>query len=902
MLPIAGSAAAPAVRVSLPWAAEAWDRWAVQVHEFVAAQGSTAADTVVLLPLAEHLAPARDAWAARHPDGLMPRFETSYTWAQAAAAPAPRAAGDYSGDPVLDRLSAELLVRSQAWGDDWARRDRLGFERVLAAMLGCAAALARAWAALPPAQRPGWLAEARASLAATAAGGAGAIEALLARVALEWVTQGAAPATDSLFDWRAGAWIVLQAGGTDALAHALVQAHGAAGLEVVADPPAHEPFVHAMAPTLLHCSDFEHEAQRAAERVLAAVAERTPGAGPVALVALDRLLVRRVHALLDGRGLAVADESGWKLSTTRAAAAVMAWLRAARPDAGSDELLDALKSGWGQWVHAQEDRAHGIERLERWLRLRRAAAAWTHPPQPGPALDLWREVGRRLQPLRSAAVAPLADWLERLRAVLEAVGAWEALWADAAGAQALIALRLPGGASVGSPAWQHASTAVRMGLLDFVQWVDEVFEQVPFEPPAPARPADVVITPLSRTLLRPFQAVVMPGCDEAQLGATPAPVPLLGAALADRLGLRTPARQRSAELAAFALLLTHPRVTLLHRSSDQGRPLGLSPLVQRLELALQRRGIVLGEGADTRTRRLLAAQVHAMPRPVLGAAGLPPRLSATAYEALRDCPYRFAGLYAWGLSEAAELDGELDARDWGRWLHAVLQRFHADRGRQATAAEDLAALLEVADAVSRDFGLSGAGFLPRRCEFEAMAGHYVAWWQAQQQQGARVEATELARELQPAWLQLQHAGPGAPLQLTLKGVLDRIDHVIGGDGRGRQRVLDYKTTSPTVLKQRVAGGAEDTQLAFYALLVADAAPADGKDLQAAYLALRHNGVTLVEHRDVAASARQLQQGLQDDLQRMAQGAPLPALGEGRVCEGCAARGLCRRDEWSGRAL
>lgn len=39
---------------------------------------------------------------------------------------------------------------------------------------------------------------------------------------------------------------------------------------------------------------------------------------PVALIALDRSLVRRVRAMLDGAGATVVDETGWRLSTTRA--------------------------------------------------------------------------------------------------------------------------------------------------------------------------------------------------------------------------------------------------------------------------------------------------------------------------------------------------------------------------------------------------------------------------------------------------------------------------------------------------------------------------------------------------------------------------------------------------------
>jgi ATP-dependent helicase/nuclease subunit B len=34
------------------------------------------------------------------------------------------------------------------------------------------------------------------------------------------------------------------------------------------------------------------------------------------------------------------------------------------------------------------------------------------------------------------------------------------------------------------------------------------------------------------------------------------------------------------------------------------------------------------------------------------------------------------------------------------------------------------------------------------------------------------------------------------------------------------------------------------------------------------------------------------------MDRIAQGAPLPALGEGMACEYCAARGLCRKDFWA----
>ena len=55
---------------------------------------------------------------------------------------------------------------------------------------------------------------------------------------------------------------------------------------------------------------------------------------------------------------------------------------------------------------------------------------------------------------------------------------------------------------------------------------------------------------------------------------------------------------------------------------------------------------------------------------------------------------------------------------------------------------------------------------------------------------------------------------------------------------------------------------------------------------------------MCEHPDVTAAADRLLAGIRTDLERIAAGAPLPALGESPVCDHCEARGLCRKDFWS----
>ena len=69
----------------------------------------------------------------------------------------------------------------------------------------------------------------------------------------------------------------------------------------------------------------------------------------IALVAQDRLAARRARALLArlGPALAIQDETGWKLSTTRAAAALHSWLtimRAPKEGPSAADLLEFLQN------------------------------------------------------------------------------------------------------------------------------------------------------------------------------------------------------------------------------------------------------------------------------------------------------------------------------------------------------------------------------------------------------------------------------------------------------------------------------------------------------------------------------------------------------------------------------
>ncbi len=846
-----------------------WQLAALRAQDWLARQGLSPRDAVLLVPYAALMAPARAAWAAL--GGWQPRVETPLTLAATLGPPVACTAGQCSGDSTLDGLSASLLLCGLPWGAEWAARDPAGFARIVGSVVDAAQALRSAALQRAPQVRDGFWSAVRAALPAAA--GPAATEALLLRVAVEWAATSCASASepassDRLFEHRPSAWLVLRLGGPEPMAEALLGHADTPSLLLLADPPDDDPYSAVAAGAQVErllCDDFEAEAQAAASAIIEAL---NAGRTPVALVALDRESVRRVRALLARAGVPLVDETGWLLATTRAAAALVAVLRAALPSAGPDDKLDWLKT----WPMAQPAALNALEAL------------WRERPgvQGRDAAErLWAAAQAHLQPLQAAGQRTLADWLVVLRERLEASGSYERWLADDAGAQVLAALGWTAGT-----AWQPAAQALRLDLPGFIAWVEATLEQQPFLP-LPDPGAQVVLTPLSRAFGRPFQQVVMPGADHVHLGSSEPQPTLIGDALAQTLGLDHGAARRARRRLALAQLLRAPQVLLLRRRRDGDEPLADSPDVEWLLLA---RGRVAPPGAPAwpsgdwhSALRAVPRRAVARPQPT-AAAALPASLSASRLEALRDCPYRFYSRAVLRLDEAEEIEAGLAKRDYGTWLHAVLHHFHSQRLTVAHDPGGLQQLVQAADAVTQSLGLSPAELLPFRASFETFAPAYVAWLLAREAQGWLWHSGETDHAVD---LPLSKGWPA----LQLKGRIDRIDH--GPAGASQRQVLDYKTSSSALLKEKVRDPLEDTQLAFYAALLG--APAT---LDAAYLALDDaQAPLLIEHPAVHESAAALLDGLTGEWQRLQQGAALPALGVGRVCETCEARGLCRRDHW-----
>lgn len=912
----------------------AWDEVVGEALAWGQVAGVRWRDAAVLVPAAAHAAALRNAWARR--GGWMPRIDTPLAMGADLSPPVPADAPGVGLDALADRLEARRRVRTAPGLPASIRRDARMLAMAGSHVATLACALVHAAASRRPAARPAFWEEVACRFA-TLSTAEPSTESQLARLALEWARNAPPWPVDALRAWRPGAWVIVTSGIADPLATALAADAGCPVLTIHLVPGAGatagspgaadgasrpapmlpsvpdaglEPDLEALCATAVvvagAADDLEQEALWAAARVLQ---ERAAGRVPVALVATDRLVVRRVHAMLANQGVAVHDASGWRLSTSRAGASVLAWLRALRPEATTDDGLDALKhlgadpgshrtleSRWRRagWRRLDQTGAAGHIADGGAVEARVAAAAGGpagEDPGGGPAWAALREARATWSAWASSAhSAALEAWLHRLRRTLTACGLIEQLEQDEAGRVVLQALALDDPErlrDLGAAAQDES-----FGEREFLAWVDETLEASSFYPESGGA-ADVVIVPLSVMPMRPLAAVVMPGSDDRHLGAVPRPSPLLDDRMAEALGLPCRREAMLREAWAFAWAIAAPSVTVLWRRQDSGERFGPSPLVQRLALAHERAGRgplpALSQPLQPRTlERRPQGRGEAVVR-----VPWPARLSATQAAALRECPYRFHVQVLLRLREVDELDEPPDRRVFGEWLHGVLDRLH----REAPPGEPRP------ERVARLVGLGRAGLAALRCDpdefalFEAglvpFAHRYVEWCLQREAEGWIWHDGEVSLE----------AAPAACAPIVLHGRLDRIDRQAGED---RIAILDYKVTSSQRLRDRVRASAEDTQLLFYAALLRHSAPGpahrrlppqDEPDRwEAGYVALDDTqGVSLHGHERIGSDSEAYLAGLGNDLRRLRDGTPARALGEGAACEHCAARGVCRRD-------
>lgn len=650
----------------------------------------------------------------------------------------------------------------------------------------------------------------------------------------------------------------------------------------------------------------------------------------IALVAQDRLVARRARALLArlGPSLKIQDETGWKLSTTRAAAALNSWLELLRaPPEGPSaaDLLEFLQNPFldlGKCLNANSARdaesLNGlVAQLEDILIASQAKSGWetfhmaiegsvSHgSAAPNPLLlELLQSIRGRLNRWRGVKInCALAH--QYLMDDLIQIGMTQGLEKDSAGKQLLELLE------TFDFDVEHQQIAMR--LNEWLSLLKTVIEESSYEETGVSAAATLSILPLSSTRFREFEAVVMVGCDEQQLPAFSEPPLFFSDALNRLLGGSSIEGQFVQQARDLSQLLTSfSSVDLLWQSkSKSGEPLRASAWIQRLQMDLpnwqtQNASALFAPRSGTAipSQMAIAKLDSDLPMPV--------SMSPSAYKALRDCPYKYYVRSLLGLRKLKGFEEGFDASLAGQTLHKILRNFyHATKSEAQKSSSPMTADLELRRAWMQDqLTLISEQVFKRLIEGDARVLGVLRDWQKQIPSFIH---WQLEREAQGWQFHDNEVKVGFDLPFTdvdgnerhirIEGYADRFDVSIH-DSKAAS-VIDYKNQNLTKVEWRSEAVLDDPQLLIYARASNESKKISGREVNAAeWVALKADVKKEGDEaeRTVAIEAmpelmQEFSEQMTEDVQSLWSGKPLKAFAPDSVCQYCEARGICRKGMW-----
>jgi ATP-dependent helicase/nuclease subunit B len=620
-------------------------------------------------------------------------------------------------------------------------------------------------------------------------------------------------------------------------------------------------------------TSLEQEARAAAMQVRLWLQQ---GKCDIAIVAQDRVVARRMRALLERAEVLVTDESGWTFATLSVSTVLDRWLTALQSNFYHHDLLDLLKSPFIFADTPSSERKAAVYQLEQLLRkqgvvagLEKFSALAEHEVVLHQPLARLRQAAALLEQGKKKS---LADWLGALRESLRVLGIDKGLQQDDAGAQLLHALEV----------WQQELLEDN-GHYRFNEWRRWLAQQLDTQTYRDGSiDSTVRFTHLAATRWRAFDAVLLLGCDADHLPSVADGGRWFNDAVRSSLNLPTRSTHAVRQRDDLLALLTLNDCVLVTWQKDRNGEEGLlSPYLEMLRDLHQL--TYADDLSEHELHAYLAAEetrtvdlAHVLqPTPSVTPDIVPVSVSISGYNSLVACPYQFYARYILRLNELDEVQEGIEKRDYGERVHDILRRFH-ERFAQVSAhsVDELEAALRqiseqvFADLLQQDF--AARAWLARW--FTSLPA-YIGWQVENEAQGWRYAESESAFD----W-QLEG--------VRLRGRIDRLD--VRGE---EKRVLDYKTQSEQVLRNKLREPGEDVQLACYAYAHEAA--------DAAFVSIENGKVKLVEPKqDVPQLAQLNAERLEHVMANIRSGAPLPANGIDAVCGYCEMRGVCRKGEWN----
>ena len=626
---------------------------------------------------------------------------------------------------------------------------------------------------------------------------------------------------------------------------------------------------------------------------------------PIGIVSSDRLLTRRIRAVLEDAGITANDMGGWALSTTSAATAIEILLDAIETNFSKDHLFDLLSNPFLADNYQDSSYVDQVNHIRHQLKKNRAVMRGGISPyiefvntqnnKSDTAIELLKvlkDVQTNSKALLSRSYEneiELNSFSTQLQYLLEQLQILSSLREDDAGKQILNALETSLRAIHGNN--------IKLSWTECRQWLRDLFEHNYFVP----KQVDPRVTLCGFDHLdhSEFTAVIVAGVEQTRLHNTASNRTFFNEKVRKELGLQTTSENEAINYIRFRQLLEQSEHVLLSAETEiHGEAQEISAWVKMIELFSQE---AFDESLETPILSFLLSEQHQLkninrdsnitasrrPQPATPEKFIPATISATQYQSLIDCPYQYFAKYILDI-KSMDISDDLDASEFGRLVHLCLHDFHFDQS-DVTRYRDIDFALDTRDTLISELTKISTETFMRTSFPDAIKQGWLQRWLSNIPSYIdwAIARSEIWQPQQGEIGLSETLCPGTYLQ----GQIDRLD--ANNDGLA---LIDFKTgTIPT--EKSVAQG-ETVQLPFYALLSNDI-------VQAEYLELgNQNGVKTkvsLNEQDLAELKANHQARLLQLVNDLKHNAPLAALGNERVCKYCDYQGFCRKAHWSASA-
>ena len=642
----------------------------------------------------------------------------------------------------------------------------------------------------------------------------------------------------------------------------------------------------------------------------------------IALIAQDRLVVRRVRALLARyEGISIQDATGWKLSTTGVAAAINSWIEIVRSPEGPNlhQWMGFLKNPLIDWseVIKKIDLNFDLSQIDNWMNYldqqlleRMDGVGWSAILN---AFQIKSPDDKIFDnELNTETFSALS--LKVIQFLTLKCQEWQGQFQNGSFYSHLLLTQLQQ-LEMANKLEKDEAGQTFLGLIDDLMKMNTVnlqatswfslldlgMEESSFTEKSKKRDINISIIPLSAMRLHQYDAVLVVGCDDEHFPRKRKEGLIFSKNLMRELGLSSiedDYQQQARDLSQ--LMQSHQYVDFLWQEYQKAgeknrRTSWLTRLISSIDGFYEKN--FKTETKEINYRPLIKSTVSLGSQHPL----LPTQLSPSSYKTLRECPYRFYVTRALKISSPKAYSEESIFSEIGQLLHTTLDKFYRTLKVESEVDQELSSneeyrrnwmiqkLTEISNSEWLNLTQSNGKYLGNQHLWNEQIETFVNWQLDHEKSGWLVYQTEAPFEYD---FKINDS-----FSIKIRGKIDRIDL------RDEEAlVLDYKVQGQKKLQDREKYFNDDPQLLMYAMaLDQQSIGSTHRVNEVEWVSLKPdaNDKEIYLLKEVTPELRDaLEIQIQEDFQSIWQGKPLIASGPNHVCQYCDVRGICRKGMWS----